>query len=84
MNAYILLKSTSFGSFMACVVADNPTMALEKLQEGIDTTRYRSIGFDDILKDDWIITPPERLSEQDLIEVPEGKTVDMIFGPSCP
>nr|MDO8113057.1 hypothetical protein [Candidatus Sigynarchaeota archaeon] len=79
MNAYILLKTTTLGSFIACVVAEKASEALEKLREGMDKVRYRTIGFDDVLKDDWIITPPDQLTERDLIKVPANAVVGSII-----
>nr|MDO8113234.1 hypothetical protein [Candidatus Sigynarchaeota archaeon] len=79
MNAYILLKTTNLGSFIACVIAEKASEALAKLREGMDKTRYRTIGFDDVLKDDWIITPPDQLTERDLIKVPANTVVGSII-----
>lgn len=76
MKAYILLKTTENGSFMACVVASTPSEAITSIKKDMDIAKYREIGYDDVLKDSWIVTPPDRLTEVDLIEVPAGK----VFG----
>jgi len=79
MKAYALIKTTAYGTFVACVVASNPKEALGLIRKDMEQTKYREIGFDDVLNDAWIITPPESLTVDDLMEIPAGKVFGLSF-----
>ncbi len=79
MKAYILVKTTGYGTFVACVVASDPVEALRLIQKDMEHTKYREVGFDDVLHDAWIITPPESLTVNDLMEIPAEKVFGLAF-----
>jgi hypothetical protein len=77
-QAYILAKKTKFGSYVACTVAPGPSEALARILEDMDKKRYKEIGYDSLLRDTWLIPPPDQLTEADLTEVPPGMIFEMI------
>jgi hypothetical protein len=77
-RAFVLVKTTRFGTYIACTIASEPSEALARIVEGMDTKRYKEIGYDSLLRDTWLIPPPECLTEADLIEVPPGTVYELI------